>query len=73
MVRRFSIEEVSKKGDNIYSIVRAVAARAVEINRGSTPLLLKPESKNSATIALEELMANKIKVTTDTKEDDRIQ
>ena len=71
MVRRFSLEELSKKNDNIYALVRTLSARAVEINRGSTPLLLKPRSKNAATIALEELMAGKIKITTKTEEDTR--
>jgi DNA-directed RNA polymerase subunit omega len=71
VVRRFSIEELSKKCDNIYSLVRTLASRAVEINRGAQPLLLKPNSKNSVTIALEEIMAGKIKVLTRTVKDER--
>lgn len=70
-VRRFSREELAKKGDNIYAIVRTLASRAVEISRGSTPLLLKPKSKNAATIALEEMMEDKIAVKTTVDADSR--
>ncbi|EKD27769.1 MAG: hypothetical protein ACD_79C00585G0007 [uncultured bacterium] len=71
MSRRFSREELTKKSSNVYAMVRTVAARAVEISRGSNPLLLKPKSKNPATIALEEVMAGKIKVTTLVTPDER--
>ncbi|MBN2143430.1 MAG: DNA-directed RNA polymerase subunit omega, partial [Candidatus Aureabacteria bacterium] len=71
VVKRFSIEELSKKCDNIYSLVRTLAYRAMEINRGAQPLLLKPKSKNSVTIALEEILADKIKVLTKTERDNR--
>ena len=64
MVRRFSIQELARKTDNIYALVRTLAARAVDINRGAQPLLLKPRSKNSTTIALEEMMAGKIRIMT---------
>jgi DNA-directed RNA polymerase omega subunit len=71
MVRRFSREELSKKSNNIYSLVRTLASRAVDISRGDTPLLLKPQSKNAATIALEEIMADKIRINTDIQPDPR--
>ena len=64
MVRRFSIEELSNQCDNIYALVRTLSARAVEISRGGQPLLLDPKSKNPVTIALEEMMAGKIKIKT---------
>lgn len=64
MVRRFSIEELSKKSDNIYAMVRTLSKRAVEISRGSQPLLLDPKSNNPVTIALEEMMAGKIIIKT---------
>jgi len=71
MVRRFSREELSKKNNNIYALVRTLASRAVDISRGDTPLLLRPQSKNPATIALEEIMAGKINVGTDVEPDIR--
>ena len=63
-VQRFSIEELSDKYDNIYALVRTLSQRAVEISRGSNPLILKPKSKNPVVIALEEMMENKINVKT---------
>ena len=68
-VKRFSIEELSNKGSNIYATVRTLAQRAVEISRGAHPLLLHPKSQNAVTIALEEMMANKIEIKTTVKAD----
>jgi len=72
MATRYSREDISGKGDNIYAVVRTLAKRAIELARGGTPLILKPESKNPANIALEELMSDKIKVNTKTSRDDRV-
>ncbi len=64
MVKRFSIQELARKTNNIYALVRTLATRAVDLNRGAQPLLLKPKSKNSTTIALEEMMAGKLNIKT---------
>ena len=68
MVKWFSIEELSKKNNNIYALVKTISQRAVDISRGSQPLILKPGSSNPATIALEEIMAEKIEVKTTTQD-----
>ncbi len=72
MAKRFSIDEISKKGTNIYALVRTLSSRAIEISRGGTPLILRPGSKNPTNIALEELIADKIKVTSTISRDDRV-
>jgi DNA-directed RNA polymerase subunit K/omega len=64
MVQWFSIEELSKKSDNIYAFIKTLSIRAMELSHGATPLLLKPKSKNPVTVALEEAIADKIKIKT---------
>ena len=72
MTKRFSREEISEKGNNIYAIVKTLSTRAIELARGGAPLILKPESKNPANIALEELMSNKLTIKTETIRDKRV-
>ncbi len=64
MGKPYSIEELSKKCNNVYALVRTLASRAVEISRGAPPLLLKPTSKNPVSIAIEEVMAEKVIIKT---------
>ena len=65
MGRPYSIEELSKKCNNVYALVRTLAARSVEISRGAPPLLLKPSSNNPVSIAIEEVMSEKVIVKTE--------
>lgn len=56
------MQALIEKTDNIYKVVRVAAMRAKELNLGGKTLLDKPTSKNYATIALQEIVADKIKI-----------
>ena len=62
MENQISMQSLIEKTDNIYKLVRLVSKRAKELNLGSKPLLEKPASKNYATIALQEIIADKLKI-----------
>ena len=56
------MQALIEKTDNIYKVVRVAALRAKELNMGGKTLLDKPTSKNYATIALQEIVEDKLKI-----------
>ncbi|MCK5707369.1 MAG: DNA-directed RNA polymerase subunit omega [Candidatus Aureabacteria bacterium] len=62
MDNKISMQALIGKTDNIYKVVRVASLRAKELNMGGKSLLDKPTSKNYATIALQEIIADKIHV-----------
>ena len=62
MGNKISMQELISKSDNIYKIVRAAAVRAKDLNLGGKSFLDKPTSKNYATIALQEIVAGRVKI-----------
>lgn len=54
-----SFKELAEKGDSRYTLVILVSKRAREIILGDKPLI-ETDSKKAVSIALEELMADKI-------------
>lgn len=62
MENMISMQALKGKADSIYKVVRAAALRAKELNMGGKTLLDKPTSKNYATIALQEIVEDKIKI-----------
>lgn len=56
------IEELLKHGDSIYKLVTLASRRALELAGGSAPLInTKTDLKKLTTIALEEIMQDKVK------------
>jgi DNA-directed RNA polymerase omega subunit len=62
MGNKVSMQALIEKTDNIYKLVRVAAMRAKELNMGGKSLLDKVGSKNYSTIALQEIIAGKIKI-----------
>ena len=62
MENKISMQALIEKTDNIYKVVRVAALRAKELNMGGRTLLDKPTSKNYATIALQEIVEDKLKI-----------
>ena len=62
MENKISMQALIEKTDNIYKVVRVAALRAKELNMGGKTLLDKPTSKNYATIALQEIVEDKLKI-----------
>jgi len=62
MKNKISMQALIEKTDNIYKVVRVAALRAKELNLGGKTLLDKPTSKNYATIALQEIVEDKLKI-----------
>ena len=53
------IDKLVDKNRGLYTLVLAVAKRAIEVSGGSQPLVKCP-SKKASTIALEEFKENKV-------------
>ena len=49
-------------GNSIYKLIRLAANRAMELAEGKPRLLEKTSSEKTATIALEEILAGKVKL-----------
>ena len=62
MKNKVSMQALVEKADNIYKVVRVAALRAKELNLGGKTLIDKPTSKNYATIALQEIVEDKLKI-----------
>lgn len=55
-----AIEELLKRGDSIYKLVTLASRRALELAGGS-PLLIHSDSKKVSTLAIEEIIQNKVR------------
>ena len=60
-----SIEDLEGKADSLYRLVIAAAKRASQLARPDSRPLVNPTSKKPTVVALEEIIADKVKVVTE--------
>jgi DNA-directed RNA polymerase omega subunit len=57
---KMSKDKLDEKVDSVYRLVLIAAGRARQLGRGARPLV-KTDAKKASTIALEEILAGKVK------------